>query len=387
MATTYKYSYGGAPMDSPGVQLPSQKGVPENVNELEIAQEKEGLAQYGIHLADNHYDHYIYSADRMLTMDTSAVRKPWEIGILEQFGPGVPIRCATVEGWDNPDFLFEVRAGIAYCTLNRPAANNAMNDNIGAGLHDSALILRNRPDIRMAVLTANGRMFCAGGDPKAFQQTGAAAIQDGEDANPRGGDIAGQRRLIEADEIHHSGFARDLYEWASLPQFTICCLNGSAMGAGVGLLSVCDMAIAVRTAHATLSEVKLGVIPSVISPHVMRTIGTANAKHMFCTAENVNMPTAMQMGLVQRTVNDVSEFPAVVKEISQKLQACAPGAVAAAKQTILDTTYQPVSKSLIEYTAKKYAAVRKTQECEEGMKALFEKKKPTWVDKAIQVKE
>jgi len=99
------------------------------------------------------------------------------------------------------------------------------------------------------------------------------------------------------------------------------------------------------------------------------------------------MHQAMKMGLVQRIVNDVSEFPAVIKEISQKLQACAPGAVAAAKQTILNTMYQPMSKSLLDYTAKKYAEVRKRDECEEGMKALFQKKKPSWVDKMIQVKE
>merc|ERR1712107_59947 len=113
--------------------------------------------------------------------------------------------------------------------------------------------------------------------------------------------------------------------------------NGSAMGGGVGLVCVCDMVVAVRTAHATLSEVKLGVIPAVISPHVIRTIGTANAKRLFCTAENANMQTAMEIGLVQRIVNDVSEFPAVIKEIATKVQACSPGAVASAKQVILNT--------------------------------------------------
>lgn len=375
-------------MDKAGVQLPSNQVESEiDKNFMDVAQEKSGLAQYGIHLADDHYDGYFYRPDRFL-YDTSGIKKPWELGILEQFGPAVPINNATVEGWDNSDFLFEVKEGIAYCTLNRVNANNAMNEKIVAGLHDSAIILRNRPDTRIAILTGSGRMFCAGGDPKSFQQTGAAAIQEHEEQeNPSGTQIASTRKLLEGDEIYNASFARDLYEWATLPQFTICCMNGSAMGAGVGLLSVCDMAVAVRTAHITLSEVKLGVIPSVISPHVIRAIGTASAKSLFCTAENANMKTAMEIGLVQRIVNDASEFPAVIKEISQKLQACAPGAVAAAKQTIFNTIYQPVSTSLIEYTAKKYAEVRKTKECEEGMKALAEKKKPSWVDKVIEVKE
>merc|ERR1712013_309638 len=99
-------------------------------------------------------------------------------------------------------------------------------------------------------------------------------------------------------------------------------MNGSAMGLGVGLVAACDMAVAVKTAHATLSEVKLGVIPAVITPHVVRTVGLSNTKRLACTAENTNMVMAMHIGLVQRVVSDASEFPAVIKEVVAKLQNC-----------------------------------------------------------------
>merc|ERR1719413_260628 len=106
-----------------------------------------------------------------------------------------------------------------------------------------------------------------------------------------------------------AGLAREFFEWASLPQFTIALLNGSAMGGGVGLVCCCDMAVGVKTAHVTLSEVKLGVIPAVISPHVIRTIGSANAKKLFVTAENCTMQQAKAYGMVQRIVDSASEFP------------------------------------------------------------------------------
>jgi len=179
-------------------------------------------------------------------------------------------------------------------------------------------------------------------------------------------------------------FARDVYEWATLPQFTICCMNGSAMGGGVGLLCACDMVIAVKSAHATLSEVKLGVIPAVISPHVIRTVGPTNAKRLFCTAENSNMTIAMDLGLVQRIVNDVSEFPAVIKEVALKMQACSPGAIATAKQTILNVLNQATSEDMLSHLAREYTRVRKTEECIEGMKAIGSKTRPSWASPRLR---
>lgn len=354
------------------------------------------LREYGVHLADDHLEGYFYKPDTSGD-DRRGIMKPWESSMIKQLGgPLQPRLSKTVEEWKNEEVLFEVREGIAYITLNRPAANNAMNDGIEGGIRDAVCILKNRPDIRIAVLTANGRMFCAGGDPKGFQQAQASAGAigaggegaDGEKFPPPPGPmIAHAAEYAKFNDQSAQEFAKMLYEFSILPQFTICCMNGSAMGGGVGLVSICDYVIAVKTAHATLSEVKLGVIPATISPHVIRTIGTANSKRLFCTAENCNAEMAREAGLVQKVVPTVADFPAAIKEIADKLVQCAPGAVFASKMVMMNCLNQTITEEMIQYTAKEYTRVRRTEGCVEGMKALLAKKKPSWMEQKIAIKE
>jgi len=363
----------------------------------DLLNEVEALKQHGVNLAAHHENSYVFLGEH-----APVYEKPWEspATILQDLGLAKAERCAAADGWNNEDFLFEVREGIAYCTLNRPAANNSMNLGIQAGLHDSSLILQSRPEVRIAILTGNGRMFCAGGDPKSFQEAQAregvipqpnAGDQAAEAAvvNPMGPDIAGCAHDLICNPYLAAGgpLARDLMQWASLPQFTICCLNGSAMGGGVGLLCACDLVVAVKTAHITLSEVKLGVIPAAISPHVIRSVGHAHAKRLFMCAENLNMQSAVEVGLVQRVVNDTSEFPKVIKELAQKIQAVEPFALANSKEAVLSTVNKHVSEDLMNRAVAAYVKVRKGEACEAGMKALSIKKKPDFMNKAIDVKE
>jgi len=366
-------------------------GKPPPKGATEFEREKAALKEFGVDLGKDHLEGYKYKPDRV-DKDANLVQKPWDRPMLDQLGPESVAKCESVETWDNPEFLIEIREGIAYCTLNRPEANNAMNDGIGGGIHDACRILAQRPDVRIAVFTGNGRMFCAGGDPKSFQaaQAQAGAISGGPAAQgpPPGPAIALAGKMItEGNKLSAQGFARDMYAMSTLPQFTICCMNGSAMGGGFGLVCACDYVIATKQAHATLSEVKLGVIPAVISPHVSRTIGTANCKRLFCTAENANMQTAVEIGLVHKIVDHPREFPAAIKEMAAKIQLLAPGAVGATKQVLLNCLNQSITTNLIDYTAKEYLRVRRGKECEEGMEALRNKQKPKWVQKPIDVRE
>lgn len=347
-----------------------------------------GLSKYGVSLSEEHVNGYSLRPD-FVYEDKSGCASPWEANLREAAGVDTVAMCKTAEEWNNDEFLFEIRDGIAYCTLNRPVANNAMNDHISAGLHDAERILRSRPDIRVAVLTGNGRMFCAGGDPKSFQ-AGAMAVQPGEMGDggvPSGAMITFPARSTEAGKAGTDQFSRDMLGWSTLPQFTICCVNGSAMGAGVGLMCNCDMVIAVKNAHCTLSEVKLGTISPQIAPHIARTIGMANAQRLMCTAENCNMQMALQYGLVQRVVNDSSEFPKVVKEVCGKIQAVAPQALANSKKMILESLNAPMTQKLINHSATEYVKARKDKECEAGLGALRNKQRPYWVEKAIACKE
>lgn len=104
------------------------------------------------------------------------------------------------------------------------------------------------------------------------------------------------------------------------------------------------------------------------------------------TAENCTMQQAKAYGMVQRIVNDASEFPAVVQDIASKITACAPGAVSAAKRCTLSCLNQPISAGLIDYTVGEYVKIRQSEECEEGMKALDSRTRPSWVTRAINVK-
>jgi len=370
-------------------------------DDADFRREKEALQAFGVELSDDHLDGYIYKPD-CLKAQIEEQPKPWEVPLSQQIdnllGPSTAMICQGPESWTNEEFLFEIREGIAYCTLNRPNANNAMNDGISAGLHDAIRILRQRTDIRIAVLTGAGKMFCAGGDPKSFQaaQATAGLIEAGGENAPEGLDstlISTYSSALEEQESKRSReadaakLARDMYDWATLPQFTIALMNGSAMGNGVGLVCACDTAIAVKAAHLTLSEVKLGVIPAVIAPHVIRTVGAANAKKLFVTAENCTMQQAKAYGLVQRIVNDTSDFPEVVKDMAQRVKLCAPEALATTKKCILNCLNQPLSQSLIDYTAQEYVRSRKGEECEQGMKAVTARTRPSWVSATIDVRD
>lgn len=233
-------------------------------------------------------------------------------------------------------------------------------------------------------------MFCAGGDPKGFQaaQAGAGAISavgDGTGVPPTGKFIAEHSRSFGGNKQSANHFAKILYDWATLPQFTICLAQGSALGGGFGFLCICDMVVAVKMAKFVLSEVKLGVVPATISPYVISKIGVANAKQIFCTAENIDMNRAKEMGLVQTVVDNAGLFPEVVKDVASKIQQCAPGAVQEAKKTILKVCYQQFSESLISWTAEEYARIRKGEEAHQGMEAMKAKKRPPWMEKTIVV--
>merc|ERR1719266_203624 len=176
------------------------------------------------------------------------------------------------------------------------------------------------------------------------------------------------------------------YSWNHLSAFSIILKNGSSMGGALGILAGGDYVVTVKRAFSVLSEVRLGVIPAVVSPHVIRAVGAANAKQIFVTAENLTAARALEVGLVQRIVVHEREFAPIVKEIAERIQPLAPGAVRAAKRIIMQTVNAPSSMRLFNFVVAEYAKCRKTEECKEGMELLAHRKIPAW-DKVIDVKE
>ena len=158
---------------------------------------------------------------------------------------------------------------------------------------------------------------------------------------------------------------------------TVALVQGAAYGGGVGLVAACDMAVASEDARFCLSEVRLGLIPAVISPYVIGAIGARAARRYFLTAEPFPAADALRLGLVHEVVPG-AELEAAGARLTGALLANGPRAVAAAKRLVADVTGAGPGDALVEETAKRIAEIRATDEAEEGMAAFLERRPPRW---------
>jgi methylglutaconyl-CoA hydratase len=162
------------------------------------------------------------------------------------------------------------------------------------------------------------------------------------------------------------------------PKPVIGRIQGPAFGGGVGLTAVCDLAVAVETASFSLSEVKLGLIPAVIAPFLLRKVPPAFARRYFLTAERIPAAEARQMGLVSEVVPEPADLDAVVEGWVRQLSANAPGAMADCKRLLNELT-RPALDEVLPLTAQYNAERRASAEGQEGMKAFLEKRSPDWI--------
>ena len=240
--------------------------------------------------------------------------------------------------------------------LNRPEVHNALTPTMIRELTAVFQTIPENDEIRVVVLTGNGRSFCAGADlgfmRAAADYTFAENVQDGEG-------IFDLMLMVEQS-----------------PRPVIGRINGAAIGGGVGLVSCCDIVVAVGRANFGFSEARLGIVPAVISPFVLAKIGVANGRELFLTGERFAADKAQQIGLVQHVVAEADLDTAVSERIDQLLQA-APGAQAAAKELIRQVAHQPKA-AMRSYTSELIASLRDSDEGREGMSSFLEKRKPWW---------
>jgi methylglutaconyl-CoA hydratase len=161
---------------------------------------------------------------------------------------------------------------------------------------------------------------------------------------------------------------------------TIARVQGTAFGGGVGLVACCDIAVAVAEASFSLSEVRLGLIPSVISPYVIAAIGEREARRYFLTAERFGAEEARRIGLVHE-VTTGDRLDEMVKNFADYLFKGGPNALAAAKKLIADVACLPLDDALMEETARRIASIRVSPEGREGLSAFLEKRPPAWTNK------
>lgn len=258
----------------------------------------------------------------------------------------------------NPFFLEEIAPdGIARITLTRVDVHNAFNDKLIAELTAALKGLEEDPRVRLVLLAAKGRSFSAGADLNWMKAMAGYAEQENlEDA----------RGLAE--------LMRTLNE---LSKPTMALVQGAAFGGGVGLVACCDIALASEEASFCLSEVRLGLVPAVISPYVIAAMGQRAARRYFLTAERFPAQEAYRLGLVHEVV-PAEDLETRGQRLCQVLLAGGPAAQSESKDLIFAVSEQPITAEVIEETAVRIARLRKSPEGREGVNAFLEKRKPDW---------
>lgn len=246
--------------------------------------------------------------------------------------------------------------GVAVLTLARPDQHNALSGQMIADLTGAAALLGADRQVRVVVVTGAGTSFCAGGDLKW--------MKDQVDATR-------EQRTAEARKL-----ALMLKALRELPKPLIARVNGQAYGGGVGLISVCDAAIAATGARFGLTETRLGLIPATISPYVIDRIGSAAALRYFTSARIFAADEARSVGLVSAVVEPDGLDAAIEAEIEPYF-ATAPDAVAAAK-ALVQAVGRPIDEQLIEMTLMRLADTWETVEAREGLASFIEKRPPSW---------
>ncbi|HEX7813437.1 MAG TPA: enoyl-CoA hydratase/isomerase family protein [Burkholderiales bacterium] len=253
--------------------------------------------------------------------------------------------------------LIEVQRGVATVRMNRPDVHNAFDDVLIAELTAELRRLDQAPEVRVIVLAANGKSFSAGADLNWMKRM--AHYSEAENLR---------------DAVALAGLMRTLH---GVHKPTVARVQGPAFGGGVGLVACCDIAVAATEALFSLSEVRLGMIPSVISPYVVAAIGERAAHRYFLTAERFNAEEAKRMGLLHEVVS-ADKLDESVAGMAEHLLKGGPKALAAAKKLIADVSRHPIDDALSEETARRIAAIRVGAEGREGIAAFLEKRKPDW---------
>ncbi len=248
--------------------------------------------------------------------------------------------------------------GVAILTLNRPEKRNALDSELIGLLKDAVEALDARADVRIITIEGAGDYFCAGGDIGSMLRVAQGSSYDNE-----------QDALALARMLH-------IVDAVSKP--TIALAKGVVVGGGVGLLACCDIVIAAEDASFSLSEVRLGLLPAIVSPFLIRAIGLRQLRRYALTAERFSAAEAQRLGLVHR-VTPKLELGLAQAAIVADLLRGAPGAQADVKSFFSECDGHGVEAELLREAAHRLAARRTSAEAQEGLSAFLEKRPPGWI--------
>ena len=252
----------------------------------------------------------------------------------------------------------ELDGPVATIWMNRPDLHNAFDQDLIAELTAACKALDHDDDVRVVILAGRGKSFSAGADLNWMKRAAENGIDDNLD------DARALARMLRA--------------LAEMRKPTIARVQGAALGGGMGLAAACDIAVASTKAVFATSEVRFGIIPSAISPYVLRAIGARQAYRYFQSAERIDAVRAREIGLVHEAV-EPEQLDTKVQEIVAALLQGGPLSQAAAKSLIRAVNNQPINDILVEETAHRIAHLRATPEAQEGIAAFLDKRQPNWI--------
>jgi methylglutaconyl-CoA hydratase len=260
-----------------------------------------------------------------------------------------------------PLILYKTADGVATISLNRPEVHNAFNEMVIGDLTEAFRKAEADKSVRVVVLRGEGKSFSAGGDLNWMR---------------RMADYTYQQNVNDAMRL---GVLLKTINYLSKP--TIALVHGNIFGGGVGLTACCDISVAEAGAQFCLSEVRIGLIPSIIAPYVINAMGERMARRYFMTAERFDAETAHRIGFVHELAPQ-GGLDAAAQKLIAALMDGAPAAQGRGKKLMLDIVGRPIDDKLIELTVKQIAEARASEEGKEGLSAFLNKTEPSWRKKA-----
>jgi methylglutaconyl-CoA hydratase len=250
-----------------------------------------------------------------------------------------------------------VDGGVGVIWMNRPEVRNAFNETMIAELTQAFRAADADQSVRAVVLAGRGPAFCAGADLNWMKKMSGYSLEENH-----------------ADAMGLAAMLNTIY---MMKKPTVARVHGPAFAGGMGLVAACDIAVAVEEAEFCLSEVKLGLTASTISPYVVAAMGERQARRYFLTAERFSAAEALRIGLVHKLVA-IAELDTGVDTLVAHLLAASPAAIASSKELIRSVARGAIEHDMIADTAARIAAARTSPDGKEGISSFLEKRKPSW---------
>jgi methylglutaconyl-CoA hydratase len=258
---------------------------------------------------------------------------------------------------ERADVAVTVEGAVAVVRLDRPERRNAFDDRVAASLAGAFARLGDDPAVRVVVLGGNGPVFCAGGDLEWMRRAAAYGAEE---------------NLADAE-----GFQAAFEAIDRCAKPVVGRVHGAAIGGGCGLVAVCDVAVAAAGTTFALPEVRLGLVPGVVAPYVLRRVGPGQARRLFLTGERFDAAEALRIGLVHRAVPE-ADLDAAVSAVVGDLLAGAPDGQRRAKELVRAVEHAASPETAAALASRAIAEARASDDGREGIGAFLEKRRPRW---------